>query len=286
MTATTPILISIVIPTYEMKGEAVAFLGRCLDSIDCQKNILNSSVEIIISDQSNNEAIKLFCRDRQKITPFAIRHHKTTSGKGNAAHNLNTGISLASGKYIKILFQDDLLVGMDHLAILYQVILQNAPDCILTKATHTKDGIHFYDSITPTKNSYFLFGNNTISSPSVLTVSKNFLEKNLFDEKLKLLFDCEFYHRLFNASNKIEVCESIAIANGVWEGQTQFAISNEDFSREVRYLNQKYPNAHLQELLPEYKALFHAKHPQAPFPFSTLLKPTWLDRAREYLKFS
>jgi hypothetical protein len=196
-----------------------------------------------------------------------VRYHRTLTGRGRAAHNLNTAIQVASGEYIKILFQDDILVDDNYLATITKTIAEKQPQCILTKALHTKDGETFFNPIIPADNPYLLFGNNTISSPSVLTVAKEMLKNTPFDERLKLLFDCDFYFQVFQKSKNIEILEEISIANGIWEGQTQFAISSKQFTEEVRYLNWKYPNANLTQLLPSYQQYFKKLHPDAPFPF-------------------
>lgn len=256
-------LLSIVIPTYEMKGQGVDFLKRCLNSIEKQKGLDPQKIEIVVSDQSKDEAIESFCKHHSLV----VHYHRTITGRGIAAHNLNTAIQIAQGEYVKILFQDDILIEDIYLATITKTIAEKQPQCILTKALHTKDGETFFNPIIPADNPYLLFGNNTISSPSVLTVAKKILKDITFDEHLKLLFDCDFYFQLFKKSKSIEILEEISIANGIWEGQTQFAISSKQFTEEVRYLNWKYPNANLTQLLPSYQQYFKKLHPDAPFPF-------------------
>ena len=267
-------LVSIVIPTYEMKGQGVFFLERCLQSIYKQRNIGREQLEIVISDQSRDQAIEQYCQNASS----ALHYHRTHTGLGVAAHNLNMGIHISQGQYVKILFQDDLLVEDRYLFTIFKAIAEKKPQCILTNAVHTKDGESYFNPITPKNNPYFLFGNNTVSSPSVLTVDRCTLEKIPFDEHLKLLFDCDFYYRLFQLCQSIEVIEDISIANGVWDGQTQFAISPEQFTKEVRYLNWKYPQANLVDLLPSYQRYFHNLHPDAPFPFNENIKGGTLNK--------
>jgi glycosyltransferase involved in cell wall biosynthesis len=271
--ASTP-LISIVIPTYEMKGQGVFFLKRCLDSIEKQINIDPQAIEIVISDQSSNQAIAQFCQHHS----FLVHYYRTDTGRGIAAHNLNQGIAKARGAYIKILFQDDLLVQDTYLATLLQMIQEQGAQCILSTATHTRDGKEFYDQMTPKENSYFLFGNNTVSSPSVLTVAKSVFEALSFDEHLKLLFDCDFYYRLFHTCQNIMIAPNISVANGIWEGQSQFSISAKQFTQEVRYLNWKYPSAQLPQAIVPYQQYFANLHPNAPFPFDTKIEPTGIEK--------
>ena len=257
-------LISIVIPTYEMKGQGITFLKRALSSIEKQTDIDPQAIEIVVSDQSESRDIEHFC----KTTSQVIHYHCTTKKRGIAAHNLNTAITLAKGKYIKILFQDDVLVEVYYLSTLINIINIEKPDCILTGALHTTDGETFINPITPKNNPYFLFGNNTASSPSVITLRCELANSLPFDEQLKMLFDCELYYRLFAQQLNIFITNDIHIANGIWEGQAQRQINNEQFTKEVRYLNWKYPQANMSLLLPTYRGEFYRLHPHAQLPFS------------------
>ena len=265
-------MISIVIPAYEMKGQGVSFLKRCLDSIEKQTKVNAEEIEVVISDQSNNAAIEQFC----KTSTLPVEYRRTTTGRGIAAHNLNTGIAHANGQYIKILFQDDILVEETYLSNLGNIILHSKPECILTGALHTTDGQTFTKPITPHHNPYLLFGNNTVSSPSVITLKREVAKTLLFDEQLIMLFDCEFYYRLFECHFDIVIDDHIHIANGIWEGQTQHQIDHQQFTKEVRYLNWKYPQANMSSQLPKYKAEFHRLHPQAQLPFSEDLSLGWI----------
>jgi hypothetical protein len=93
-----------------------------------------------------------------------------------------------------------------------------------------------------------------------------------------MLFDCDFYHRLFNYHQKISVIDSIHIGNGIWEGQSQHHINKKQFTKEVRYLHWKFPSAGLTILLPKYKKLFFQKHPTTDLPFSEKIHSNWLEK--------
>lgn len=280
MPKVSPPIISIVIPTYEMKAQGVTFLKRCLDSIQKQQLEDPTLIEVRISDQSTDDAIKAFAKDIAANPNYriAVHYHRTTTGKGIAAHNLNCALGYAQGSFVKILFQDDLLVEDNYLATVLEQIAQHDPDCIMSAATHTQDGLTFFNPMTPVENPYFLFGNNTVSSPSVLTVRKSIFTKIPFDEHLKLLFDCDFYHQIFAQKLKVKIINDIHIANGIWEGQSQFGISPEAFSKEVRYLNWKFPKAKLETLLPQYQDYFAKLHPEAPFPFNPQIRAHFLQQ--------
>ena len=257
-------IISIAIPTYEMKGHGAFFLERCLGSIQKQSGVNLGNIEIVISDQSLDSSIEHVCQSH----PLQPRYQHTKQGRGKAAYNLNQAIALARGSYIKILFQDDFLVEEDYLLTLQKVIEEQRPQCIISSALHSKDGKDLFNPVTPKSNPYFLFGNNTISSPSVLILESGIAKNMLFDENLQMLFDCEFYYRMFEYCKSIRMIDSIHIANGIWEGQSQHHIDTKQFTKEMRYLNWKHPQAQLIANLPEYKKVFFQLHPNASLPFS------------------
>ncbi|WP_221644658.1 glycosyltransferase, partial [Nostoc sp. UCD121] len=93
-------LVSICIPTYN--GER--FIAEAINSVLCQTY---PNIEIILSDDNSTDStIKVAKSFNQKLSfDFSIFEHS----QYGLAHNWNFSISQAKGKYIKFLFQDDLL---------------------------------------------------------------------------------------------------------------------------------------------------------------------------------
>jgi glycosyltransferase involved in cell wall biosynthesis len=243
-------MISIVIPVYEMKGLGVSFLRRGLDSINKQVIGPQYPIEVIVSDHSKNEDIANFIGSYS--SRFPIRHCLNTSGHGNISQNVNVGIEKAQYPYVKILFQDDLLVETHYLQTIANIIRDLAPDCILTSATHTTNTVEFTGDMVPRDNEFLLFGQNTISDPSVLTIRKSILQEIPFDENVKLLMDCEFYYHLFKHYPNFFLAKEIRIAIGVWSGQTQGDLTTSHTVAEIAYLLTKYPNDGLREKVASY----------------------------------
>lgn len=243
-------MISIVIPVYEMKGLGVSFLRRGLDSIN--KQVLDSQypIEIIVSDHSKDTQITDFIQTY--LSRFPIRHCLNSSGHGNISQNTNFGVSKAQYPYIKILFQDNLLVETCYLQTIADIILAQSPDYIFTSATHTTDTIEFTGDIVPSNNEFLLFGQNTVSDPSVLTIRKSILQEISFDENVKLLMDCEFYYHLFKYYPNFYLAKDIHVAIGVWSGQTQGDITTGETVNEIAYLMTKYPHDGLREKVASY----------------------------------
>jgi hypothetical protein len=182
-----------------------------------------------------------------------------SAGHGNISHNVNFGITQALHPYVKVLFQDDLLVETCYLQTIANIIREQSPDCIFTSATHTTNTVEFTGDMVPCNNEFLLFGQNTVSDPSVLTIRKSILEEIPFDENVKLLMDCEFYYHLFKYYPNFYLAKDIRIAIGVWSGQTQGDLTTSHTVAEIAYLLTKYPHDGLREKVASYCAFLADK---------------------------
>lgn len=249
--------LSIAIPAYEMKGQGVAFLGRNLDSISRQELEKTIIAEVVISDHSQSNEIEEFLK--QYPASFPIKYFKNTQMRGSISANTNVVIAQCTGDYVKILFQDDLLVETNYLETITSLLLKNPVDFILTGATHTSNGIDFFDAMIPKRNEFILFGENTISSPSTLTMRQSLIKEIRFDDHLKLLMDCDFYHQLFSSHHTYLLAPEIHIANGVWPGQTHSNMNGLTVISEVQYLLQKYQDTPIAGDLENYSHFLKSK---------------------------
>ena len=249
--------LSIAIPTYEMKGQGIAFLRRNLDSI--HRQVLEKTIiaEVVISDHSQDNEIEDFAK--QYLASFPIKYYKNTKLRGSISANTNFAIEQCTGDYVKILFQDDLLVETNYLETITTLLLKNPVDFILTGASHTSNGIDFFDAMIPKKNEFILFGENTISSPSTLTMRQSLIQEIRFDNHLKLLMDCDFYHQLFSSDRTYLLAPEIHIANGVWPGQTHSNLNGIIVIQEVTYLLLKYQADDIVQKLEDYAKFLKSK---------------------------
>lgn len=249
--------LSIAIPTYEMKGQGIAFLRRNLDSI--HRQVLKETViaEVVISDHSQNNEIEDFAK--QYLTSFPMKYCKNAKLRGSISANTNFAIEQCTGDYVKILFQDDLLVETNYLETISTLLLKNPVDFILTGSSHTSNGIDFFDAMTPKRNEFILFGENTISSPSTLTMRQSIIQEIRFDDHLKLLMDCDFYHQLFSSGCTYLLAPEIHIANGVWPGQTHSNMNGITVIQEVTYLLLKYQADDIVQKLEGYAKFLKSK---------------------------
>ena len=103
---------SVCIPCYEMSGKGHKYLEHNLNQLVIQdfKNF-----EVIISDQSVNNKIKLLCEKYKK--KLDLKYFLNENGKKQASANTNFAMKKASGQVIKIIFQN--LKIMKHFSILF-----------------------------------------------------------------------------------------------------------------------------------------------------------------------
>lgn len=94
-------ILSIVIPAYNVEK----YLKRCLFSISTITPALLERVEVlIINDGSSDATPDIALKYCQKYPGIFFLHSKENGGHGSA---INTGITLATGKYFKVLDGDD-----------------------------------------------------------------------------------------------------------------------------------------------------------------------------------
>lgn len=237
--------LSICIPTYEMHGHGRAFLEHSFNLLVSQTH---KDFEVVISDHSRDDSIKDLCtafEDR-----LSIQYHRNSKKRGNSSANLNNSINYAYGELIKILFQDDFLYSHTSLQEIVDNFDPEKDHWLVTACEHSDDGKHFYRPFYPTYNDEIHLGENTISSPSVLTIKND--NPLLFDEKLVWLMDCDYYRRCHDTFGEPKILNTICVVNRTGEHQMS---SSERTSKKIRgkeyvYILKKYNEI---ELLRKYK---------------------------------
>lgn len=226
--------ISICIPTYEMNGKGVEYLNHSLNILS---NQTYRDFEVVISDQSDNLDIKNLCEKWNGN--LNIKYISYKDGLRRSSSNINNAIKHASGDIIRILFQDDFLYDKQSLETELVHFLGNHNDWMVTACCHTKDGINLTNPFYPKYNDIIHYGNNTISSPSVLMLyKKSFLE---FDESLLWLMDVEYYKRMFDSFGLPSICNYITVVNREHDNQvSNIHVTDEVKKYELNYINSKY----------------------------------------------
>jgi glycosyltransferase involved in cell wall biosynthesis len=224
--------ISLAVPVYECHGMGWLYLSELLNSVAKQTY---KNIEIVISDQSTDDKIKILCDAYKNYLniKYVTGHHLLRSNSPNA----NNAIKNCSSKYIKILFQDDFFV--DEMA-LQKIVAAFESDAmwIVSGCVHCSNIHSLYRPFVPYYNDNMLEGNNTISSPSVLSVQ----EKELFDENLIMLMDCEMYYRLHNKYGEPYIIRDLLVCNRQHKNQLQ-NLNQDKLSEEIDYCKNKYKGA-------------------------------------------
>lgn len=189
-------LISIIIATYEMKGNGKNFLTQAFESIKFQTY---KNIEVVVSDHSINDEIKKVCLDYNKI--LNIKYIKNENNIGSSSANFNNGIKYSNGSIIKILMQDDFFYKNHAVSDIVNTfnydpnIYWIANGCVYGENLFSIKGkmIPFYtDDIH--------LGNNRIGSPSVISFKKSC--EIFFDEKLIWMMDCDLYKNFYKKYGK------------------------------------------------------------------------------------
>lgn len=224
-------LLSVAIPTYEAKGFGVIYLEKNFRILQDQTF---KDFEIIISDNSKTDAIL----DLTKMYADKLDIKYFKNDRIGMSKNTNFAIQKSNGKYIKILYQDDFLYSRHSLSDIAKET-SNDFDWLVTACEHSNDGETFYRSFYPKYHHDIHLGNNTISSPSVLTI-KNREDKLFFDENITWLMDVDYYKMCYKKYGNPCILNTINVVNRTAASQTSSSISQEQIQAETRYTYLKH----------------------------------------------
>ena len=226
---------SIAIPTYEMKGYGEEFLTK---SFAVLINQTFKDFEIVVSDHSKNDNIKNLCEIWSER--LNINYLKNEYKIGGSSPNINNAIKNCKGLWIKLLFQDDFLYDSKSLETLKIHIEKNLDKpWVASACEHTENGITMYRPFYPRWVEDIHLGNNTISSPSVITI-KNTDDKLFFDEDLIWLMDVEYYKRMHTKHGEPSYLNKINVVNRTWHDSMSNSLSNDKKNNEVALIIKKY----------------------------------------------
>ena len=200
------------------------------------KNQEFTRFEVIVSDNSRDDLIKRYCETVKEIPNLTYVRNNQRFG---ISANINFAIQHAQAEVIKILFQDDLLYGNDALGRLYRVWKSHGRPWLLSASEHSHDGKNLYFTMIPKYHEKIYLGSNTISSPSVLMLSRK--DAPVFDESLTWLMDCDYYKMCFDKFGLPAICEEVTVVNRVGPHQvSQTGVTTKLQIAELKYIMQKY----------------------------------------------
>lgn len=188
-------LVTVCIPTANLGERSLEYLTACLESIETQDY---SRLLIIISDHSEDNEIRDLVMNVWRFRGRPVIYRRNEHGRGNAVINTNKAIDLTPmGSLVKILFQDDMLCGLNAISLMV-ARLDESPDAhwLGVGCNHIdEDGndLSYYHAPGWVSNPDMVHGLNPIGSPSVVMFQNCDLR---MDPKLRYLNDCEFYYRM------------------------------------------------------------------------------------------
>jgi hypothetical protein len=110
---------------------------------------------------------------------------------------------------------------------------------MVTACCHFNDEKGMYNPFYPKYHDNIHYGENTISSPSVLMFQNDDIE--LFDENLLWLMDVEYYKRLYDKFGLPSICNYITIVNREHNNQVSNTLATQQVrDSEFEYVSKKY----------------------------------------------
>jgi len=176
--------ISIVIPTYEMKGYGTEYLKYNINSII---NQTFTDFEVIITDHSIGNEIKELIESYNDARLVYIRNE---DNRGITSANYNHGTKFTTGEIIKPIMQDDYFSDEDSLEIIHKDFLTGIKWAICG-CHHTQDRKKSFHDLIPVWNGNILFL-NTVGCPSCIAYLKN--TNVQWDERLLNHMDLKYYY--------------------------------------------------------------------------------------------
>lgn len=221
--------ISIAIPTYEMGGKGAEFLRHSFRKIRSQDF---KDFEIVVADNSDDSKIEDVCKENSDLPIVYVKNPV----KG-MAQNSNAAIRASHGDIIKILYLDDYLFGSTALKDISNSFTKDT-HWLVTGCVHTKDGIEVVHPHLPEYNDDIHKGENTIGSPSVLTIRND--GHLLFDETMSWLLDCDLYKRYHDTYGYPKILNRLGVVIRTGPHQMTNILTNKEKGAEQDYMNKKY----------------------------------------------
>lgn len=130
-----PDLISVIVPIYNV----AKYLRACLDSIIHQTYY---NLEIILVDDGSTDESSSICDEFSDLDNRIIIKHQKNGGLSDAR---NTGIEIATGKYITFVDSDD-VIATDMIDYLHKLLVENNADMSLCQMRKIDENGRYIDN--------------------------------------------------------------------------------------------------------------------------------------------
>ena len=181
--------------------------------------------------------------DALNISSFGdefIKYFRNEIGRGVISPNLNNALRNCSGKWIKILFQDDLLFDSNTLKNIKDFIDSDKDmNWMASSFWHTNDGRNLHTRLKPTwPNKPIWAGHNSIGCPSAITIKNEDILH--FDDNLNWLMDCDYYQRMFLKNGLPKILDVDTMVNIIVEDRLTNTIPEQQKISEYEKLKNIY----------------------------------------------
>ncbi len=218
-------MISIAIPVSKMENGAF-FFTRLLDSLWCQSY---QDFEIVVTDNSDDDELMNIC-----IAYDGWIEYFRNPIKG-MAQNTNEAIRRSKGELIKIIYMDDYFAHKDSLL---KILTHFSGHWLVSGCLHDDGMGDLFNPHAPKYSEDIQTGNNTIGSPSVLTVKNE--NPLFFDEEMTWLLDCDYYKRMYDLYGEPVILKDKNVIIGLHPGQATHTMGKERKLLEHEYILHKY----------------------------------------------
>lgn len=214
--------ITIAIPTFDRGKNSDIWLRELFDSL---RNQSIKDFNVCVSDQSKTDINFDVCEEYKKY--FDIDYYR--SDELTVSGNINNSIKKSSSRLVKILFSDDLIFDQNYLENVINEFKKSDKKWLISACNHT-NGVDFYSDFYPKWNENIIT-NNTMSSPSLVTVLKD--EVEFFDENLKMLLDTDFYFRMYHLKGEPIYLNDVKVSNREHDKRLSFIMQQEENYEQV-----------------------------------------------------
>ncbi len=218
MINSTP-LISICIPTYN----GAHYIKKC---IECCINQTYKNIEIIVNDDgSSDDTVALLYQFALKDDRIKFTQNEKNCG---LVANWNRCLELATGKYIKWLFQDDLM-ELDAIESFYEIakkgydVVVSKRNYVLSQNATDAEKKYYFKYIKKLENYFdpnlegYYFSDKQIVDIAVSNIALNFIgEPSLLFYKKDLILKVGNYDPLFHQICDLEHCMRLATVAGIY----------------------------------------------------------------------
>jgi hypothetical protein len=193
-------------------------------TFDQKQRILRMVDSIIDQSVTPNEVV--FTSSHQ--IPYLYEIESTFKGRTkfsfllnssiSAPENLNLAISACQCSLVKILFQDDFLIESNHLEHLFLAMTNSqSPWGVSSSSDFDEEIKSFRKRRTPRFAESLARGANHIGAPSVVIFRRATFVP--FDERLKYVFDCEWYLSMKHRFGEPLIIANASVGIGIHSGQ-------------------------------------------------------------------